>query len=95
MRRLSVPFLAAAVFVTLSGTQGRKVRAMQHESRSIQPENAKSGSRRIERERRRQRSYGGGSLLQYCRLDGSYVDSDVTLVVDIECGVAEINLEVV
>ena len=95
MRRLSVLFLAAAVFVALCVTQGRDVGAMQHESRSIQPENAKSGSRRIERERRRQRAYGGGSLLQYYRLDGSYVDSDVTLVVDVECGVAEINLEVV
>jgi hypothetical protein len=90
-----VPFLAAAVFVALCGTQGREVGAMQHESRSIQPENAKSGSRRIERERRRQRAYGGGSLLQYCRLDGSYVDFDVTLEVIVECGVAEINLEVV
>lgn len=36
MRRLSVPFLAAAVFVALYGTQGREVGAMQHESRSIQ-----------------------------------------------------------
>ena len=68
---------------------------MQHESRSIQPENATSGSRRIEFERHRQHAYGGGSHLQYCRLDGSYVDSNVTLVVDIECVVAEFNLEVV
>ena len=29
------------------------------------------------------------------RLDGAYGDSDVTLEVDVECGVAEINLEVV
>jgi hypothetical protein len=42
MKRLTMLALAAVLFVASCGTQGQKVGEMRHESRSVQPENAKS-----------------------------------------------------
>jgi N-terminal domain of toast_rack, DUF2154 len=42
MKRLAMLASAAVLFVASCGTQGQKVGEMRHESRSVQPENAKS-----------------------------------------------------
>jgi hypothetical protein len=42
MKRLAVLLVAGSVFMGSCGTQGQEVGEMQHESRSIQPENANS-----------------------------------------------------
>ena len=42
MKRLAVLASAAVLFVASCGTQGQKVGEMRHETRSVQPENAKS-----------------------------------------------------
>jgi hypothetical protein len=42
MKRLAVVLVVVSVFVGSCGTQGQKVGQVRHETRSIQPENAKS-----------------------------------------------------
>src|SRR5215217_5302859 len=42
MKRLPVVLVVVSVFVASCGGQGQKVGQMRHETRSIQPENAKS-----------------------------------------------------